>query len=87
MRRRVGAAFAVAGGVGLPVALLSGMAFDPSSTIGKWGIGNGAFAAAIVFLAVLGQGTRWPGMLARWLLVAVLAVATYAMVRSADDPV
>lgn len=79
MRRRIGTAFALAAAVGLLAALLSGMAFDPSSTIGKWGIGNGAFAAGIVFLVVLGRGTRWPGMLARWLLVAVLAVAAYAI--------
>lgn len=79
MFRRLAVAFAVAAVVGLVVALLSGMAFEPFALIGSWGRINGGFAAAVAFLAVLGRGTRWLGMLARWLLVVVLGVGAYAI--------
>lgn len=79
MMQRLLAAFAAAVGAGLLVALLSGMVFEPFATVGRWGAVNGGLAAGIVFLAVLSRGGRWLGILARWLLVAVLGVAAYAL--------
>ena len=75
--RRVATNATVAASVGLLVALLSSMAFDPFALMGEWGIRNGLVAAAIAFLIVVGRGRRWPGIVARWLLVAALGRVAY----------
>lgn len=87
--RRVVTAATVAVPVGVLVALLSGMAFEPFALIGQWGTRNGLIAAGIAFLTMVGRGTRRPGNLARWFLVAVLGLVAYGITGwtvTADTP-
>lgn len=77
--RRLAMASVVGAATGLLAALVSGMAFDQYRLIGEWGTRNGVIAAAIAFLATLGRGGRWPAILARWLVVAVVGLVAYGI--------
>lgn len=80
MAQQLVAAFALAACVGLSVAFLSGLIFEPFAVVGGWGAINGLTAAVAAFLTMLGRGRRWPAAVARWLLVVLVGLVAYGLV-------
>lgn len=66
--------------VGVVVGLAAGAAFELNETFGWWGAVDGGVAGVTVFLIVLGRGRHaMVRTVARWFLVAVLAVVAAAL--------
>lgn len=76
----VGKGLALGLAVGVVVGLAAGAAFEVGEPLGWWGAVDGGLAGIVVFLIVLARGRR-AGMrvVARWLLVAVLAIVAFAV--------